>query len=440
MKRFVLLLLLCSLLLCATGCKSWVADSYLSVADHVEQPLPTQESPDSEEPSVVTNRSELRGAVLSLVRNWTESAELPVRDYDGSISDDLAETVDYVMHADPVGAYAVDYIDSELIGDGASGTVTLSIVFRRSAAEIDSIVTVSDNDAAYLKIQQALSDFETALTLRIRSYSETDFAAYIRDYCLENPSTVLCLPETSADLYPNEGETRILELHFSYPAARDEMRLMLSSTQSIFNSAASYIRSGETDADRAALLFRFLTTRFDYVLGEEASTTPAYDLLCRHIAHSLSFACVFGAECRAAGIDCITVEGTRNGAAHYWNLLCLDGAYYHVDLMRSMERGETELKLLLSQELRAEGYVWDETFHPATPEPTPEPTPSPSTPTNSTEASETQQPTQSPTHAPTDEPTESPTKPTDSPAEPPIGTQPAASNIARRTVFPPPQS
>lgn len=415
MKRFALLLLLCSLLLCATGCKSWVADSYLSVADHVEQPLPTQESPDSEEPSVVTNRSELRGAVLSLVRNWTESAEFPVRDYDGSISDDLAETVDYVMHSDPVGAYAVDYIDSELIGDGASGTVTLSIVFRRSAAEIDSIVTVSDNDAAYLKIQQALSTYETALTLRIRSYRETDFAAYIRDYCLENPATVLCLPETSADLYPNEGETRILELHFSYPATRDEMRLMLSSTQSIFNSAASYIRSGETDADRAALLFRFLTTRFDYVLGEEASTTPAYDLLCRHIAHSLSFACVFGAECRAAGIDCILVEGTRNGAAHFWNLLYLDGAYYHVDLMRSLERSETELKLLTSRELREAGYVWDETLHPATPEPTtvstaPQPEP--------TEPPETQPPTQSPTHAPTTEPTESPTKPADSPTEP----------------------
>lgn len=412
MKRLALLLLLCSLLLCAAGCNSWVTDSYLSVADHIEQPLPTQESPDSEEPSIVTNRSELRGAVLSLIRNWTESAELLVRNYDGSISDDLAETVDYVMHSDPVGAYAVDYIDAELIGDGASGTVTLSLVFRRSAAEIDSIVTVSDNDAAYLKIQQALSTYETALTLRIRSYRETDFAAYIRDYCLENPATVLCLPETSADLYPNEGETRILELHFSYPAARDEMRLMLSSTQSIFNSAASYIRSGETDADRAALLFRFLTTRFDYVLGEESSTTPAYDLLCRHIAHSLSFACVFGAECRAAGIDCILVEGTRNGAAHFWNLLYLDGAYYHIDLMRSLERNEAELNLLTSGELREAGYVWDETLHPATPEPATVPTAPPPEPP------ETQSPTQPPTHAPTGEPTESPTEPLE-PTEPP---------------------
>lgn len=405
MKRFGLLLLLFSLLLCATGCKSWVVDSYLSVADHVAQPLPTEEPPDSEDPSVVTNRSELRGAVLSLVRNWTERAELPVRDYDGSLSDDLAETLDYVMHSDPVGAYAVDYIDSELIGDGAGGTVALSIVFRRSASEIGLIVTVSDNDAAYLKIQQALGDFETALTLRIRSYSETDFAAYIRNYCLENP--VLCLPEVSADLYPNEGETRILELHFGYPAARDELRLMRSSTQSIFNSAASYIRSGETDAERATLLFRFLTTRFEYTVGEEQPAAPAYDLLCRNVAHSLSFACVFGAECRTAGIDCITVEGTRNGAAHFWNLLCLDGVYYHVDLMRSLERGETELSLLTSQELRAEGYVWDETLHPATPEPTaqivapPEPTetqpPSvepPEAPAEPTEPSETQAPTE----------------------------------------------
>lgn len=365
MKRFALVILLLLLILSAAACQNWVAGSYLVVEDHVEQSLPTQERLESEEPSVVTNRNELRGAVLSLIRNWTERAEILVQNYDGGISDDLAETITYAMQSDPVGAYAVDYIDSELTGDAASGKIALSIVFRRSAAEIDAIVTVSDNEAAYLKIQQALSNYETALTLRIRSYREADISAYIRDYCLANPAKVVCVPETSAELYPNEGETRILELHFTYRATRDEMRLMLSSTQSIFNSASSYIRSGETDAERADLLFRFLTTRFAYEISSDVPTTPAYDLLCQHLAHSLSFACVFSAECRATGIDCILVDGTRDGVEHYWNLLCLDGVYYHVDLMRSVEKEETALTLLTSKELRDEGYDWDVSLYPA---------------------------------------------------------------------------
>lgn len=44
----------------------------------------------------------------------------------------------YITQEDPIGAYAVDYADPELRGDAQTGTVEVSIVFRRSAAEIDA--------------------------------------------------------------------------------------------------------------------------------------------------------------------------------------------------------------------------------------------------------------------------------------------------------------
>ena len=50
--------------------------------------------------------------------------------------------------------YAVDYADAELRGDAQTGTVEVSIVFRRSAAEIDAIVTVSGVNGAHAKIRQ----------------------------------------------------------------------------------------------------------------------------------------------------------------------------------------------------------------------------------------------------------------------------------------------
>ena len=39
---------------------------------------------------VVSNRTELRGTVLSFIRSWTERGEIRVKDYEGDLSGDLS--------------------------------------------------------------------------------------------------------------------------------------------------------------------------------------------------------------------------------------------------------------------------------------------------------------------------------------------------------------
>ena len=180
MRNFIACLLLLGLLAGLSACGA--DDSYLSVRTHVEPSIPATETPQQEEPPTAGNRSELRGAMLSFVRNWTERGEIRISGYSGDLTADLTETVRYITQEDPIGAYAVDY----------------AIVFRRSAAEIDAIVTVSGVNGAHAKIRQALANFDAALTLRIRSYEDADFSGYIRTYCLEHPDSAMALPEVSA--------------------------------------------------------------------------------------------------------------------------------------------------------------------------------------------------------------------------------------------------
>lgn len=399
MKRFLALFLLLSLCAGLSACERWVKNDYCVITPHVEQsllePVPTQQ----ETPPTVCNRTELRGAVLSFIREWTEQGSIFVRAYQGNISEDLQETILYATQEDPIGAYAVDYMDAEYNG---TDRISVNIVFRRSSAEVDAIVTVSGNSAACAKIQQALAAFDISLTLRIRNYQEMDFTQYIQSYSLQHPEAVAALPQVSAEVYPKEGETRILELHFSYPASRDEMRLMQSSVGTILSSASSYIRSGKDDLQKAQLLYRFLTTRFTYSLSEEAPVTPAYSLLCLGKAHNLSFSSVFYAECLAANLDCRIVTGSKNGEAYYWNLLRVEGEYYHVDLMRSLSREENELRLLYSPELRQEGYIWDEALYPTTAVmevPDPQPSEDPVEPSTQTSQESSTAPTEESTEA-----------------------------------------
>lgn len=412
MKRILALALILSLLLTGlAACGLWVGDEYLSVTPHSEEPY-TEPAPTEEEPPpTVHNRSELRSAVLSMITDWTEHSVILVEDYTGDITGDLARTVQYATKEDPVGAYAVDFADAELTGDASGGSIALNIVFRRSAAEIESIAMVSNDEGACSKILEVLSNYAPSLTLRIRTYGQTDFISFIRTYCLEHPEQMLALPEISAQVYPEAGETRIVELHFLYPDTREEMRVKQNAVSTILISAANYVRNRTDDAERIDRLFRFLTTRLSYTVCETEPAMPAYSLLCEGKAHSLSFASVFFSECRDAEIECRIIRGQRGEAPHYWNMVCLNGQYYYMDLMRAIEQEAYDPALLTTQELEAYGYVWDHTELPDTPlspettaEESAEP---PAVQSEQTEATEAQsEPTEPPTEPP--EATETP--------------------------------
>lgn len=414
LKRVIPCVLLLALLLGLTGCGAWIKNTYRTAEAHREvttvMPVSTQETP-----TAVSTRNELRGAILSFIRDWTEHGVIEVRGYLGDIDADLAETVRYATQEDPVGAYAVDYANVSLQGDGEAGSIDVNIVFRRSAAEVASIVTVSDTEAALNRIRRALLAGDAALTLRIRDYRRTDVAAFVRSYCLENPQQIIAIPTLSADIYPDRGETRILELHFTYPETRDAMALRLESVNTILHSAAAFLQNGKTPTDRTRMLCRFLLTRFSYRTDRKETQMPAYSLLSDGIATSAGFASVFYAECTEAGIPCLLVSGTRDGVSHEWNMVRLEGKYYHIDLMRSVEKGETGLTLLLDDEMKQEGYRWKAADYPQTEKPeideprTEEPT------ADEPDVWPTQPPTEPP--KPTEESTE-PTEPTVPETEP----------------------
>ena len=376
MKRLTALLL-AMLLLLLTGCDSLVKDSYQVVVRHSEEP-PEPASLEEAEPAdtVVSNRSELRGTVLSCIRNWVEHDYILIRNYRGGLEADLKEILRYATQEDPIGAYAVDFIDGQLTGDRKQGKIELSIVFRRSSGEINSIVTVNTTEGALSRIDHALKNFDTSLTLRIRDYKETNFNAYIREFCLNNPNFMPVIPQTSAELYPQKGQTRILELHFLYPENRDELRQKQKAIVTILDSAAAYVNTGREDRDKIDMLSRFLYNRFRYTVGEEDSGTPVHSLLCAGVASSLAFSTVFYYECNRAQLPCWKVEGTLRGEPRYWDIVLIDGIYYHLDLMAEVEQESREVRLMDQNEMKEAGYRWDWESYPANPEP-PEPDESP---------------------------------------------------------------
>ena len=352
MKHSVPFLLLLCLLL--AGC-SLTEGNYVSVTPHLEQ-----QNPEQQEIIRATSYAELCTALTDLIDGNLTTGIISVSDYPvGQAERHMEQAVDYACTSYPTGAYAVERITWEFGSSGGQDAFAVTISYRHSPAELARIQSVAGPEGVKNAIYSALNQCDSALVLKVIRYEDMDFAQIVEDYALRNPNMVIEIPEVSVGFYPEEGTTRIAELKFTYQTSRDSLRMMQGRVQSLFEAAKLYVDSDGEDHEKYAQLYAFLTERYDYQV--ETSLTPAYSLLCHGVGDSKAFATVYAAMCRSAGLDCVSVSGTRNGEPWSWNILRDGDTYFHVDLLRCM--GEEAFQELADGQM--EGYVWDFSAYPA---------------------------------------------------------------------------
>lgn len=355
MKRKLTALLL-AMCLFLTGC-GWLDGSYVSVTPHREQRQETMEEVIS-----AADQQELIAALKDMVSTGTESGVINVAEYpQKSVEIGMDLAVAYIRRSDPVGAYAVEDISYELGTNSGLPAIAVTVSYRHSSMEIRMIRRLADMDAAKEAVGQILESYEASAVLLVEHYHQTDFSQLVQDYAESHPDKVMETPQVSAGIYGN-GKARVVALTFTYQTSRDSLRQMQSQVQPVFNAAALYVSGDGAEKQKFSQLYAFLMERFDYTL--ETSITPAYSLLRHGVGDSRAFATVYAAMCRGAGLECITVTGTRDGEPWTWNIILDDGHYFHVDLLRCNESGVFRE----STDGEMHGYVWDYSAYPECPE------------------------------------------------------------------------
>ena len=348
MKRLCLLLALC-LALC--GCDSMFDGSYHSRTFHEEQGSHIQST------ITATDIESLQAVMEDLVSSGTVNAVINVTDFDdGAVKSSMKAVSDYICTAYPLGAWAVDELSYEIGNSGGMQAISVSITYLHSRAQIRRVQTVTDIEAAEAAMGQALSNCDTGIVLLVRQYEKTDFAQMAADYADRNPNQVMEMPQVLEGVYPEKGASRVVELNFTYQTSREALRNMQNQVQPVFSAARLYVSGDGSDLQKYSQLYSFLMERFDYSL--ETSITPAYSLLRHGVGDSKAFATVYAAMCRRADLECLVITGTRDGEPWTWNMVCDDGAYYHLDLLGTAG-GFQELT-----DDEMEGYVWDYSAYP----------------------------------------------------------------------------
>ena len=338
-----------------SGC-GWMDGSYVSVTPHQVGLEQTVDGNARE----VGSYTELQSALVGLIDSGSTEGLFSLADYPRETAlTDMEQAVKYAMETYPIGAYAVEAIEYNFGTGLGSQAISVDITYRHSRDQIGRIRMVRRNSGAEAAIADALNACEELLVLQITGYQEADFEAFIRDYAARNPDRVMEVPETEVSICPDKGSTRVVELHFSYRTPQEELRAMREQVQPVFSSAALYVSGQAGERVKLSQLYTFLTERFEYTL--ESSVTPAYSLLCQGVGDSRAFAEVYAAMCSRIGLEVLAVRGTWNGEEHWWNLACVDGQWYHVDLL-----SPAGFRLLTDAEMT--GHDWDRESYPATDE------------------------------------------------------------------------
>lgn len=356
MKQIVAVLVILSVLaMTLSGCDFWMDGHYVSVEPYSEQNFHQKQ-----EIIEAYTSNQMRQALVALVESGSRSGIISAPSFnEAAIHFHMESAIRHVQNNNPVGAYAVDSISYELGTNAGTAAIAVTITYRFNNDQLQNIKSAQTAGEAEDHVYAALESMEPSVAILIERYQETDFSKVVGDYASANPNIVMETPAVTTTVYPEQGETRLVELIFTYQTSRESLRHMQELVASVFTSAELYVQQGAQVREKYVQLYNFLMERFDYTL--ETSVTPSYSLLHEGIGDCTAFATVYAAMCRKSGLECYVVHGTREGEPWVWNMVYFMGGYYHVDLLLCGQTGGFAASS--SQEMTE--YDWDRSVYPS---------------------------------------------------------------------------
>lgn len=338
-----------------SGCGTLIGGEYI----WTEAYQPPQ-SPESFQQISVTNYLQLQKILTDMVEKGENHRTVSVAKYKNeSLEEDMARAEEMLRRYHPIGSYALNDIECELGSIAGQLVMVIRISYRHDRVGVGNIQHVADISAARQALETALESCQSSVVLEIQDYVPASFAQMVEAYALENPHIVMELPQVVENIYPETGRTRVVEIKLHYQSSRDSLINMQNKVAPIFSLAVLHVDAERPEYERYSALYTFLMERYEYTI--KTSITPAYSLLRHGVGDNKAFAMVYAAMCRMADLECLIVSGTHNGESHYWNIVCVGGTYYHLDLLHCDEKGG--FQLLADGDMA--GYVWDYSAYPA---------------------------------------------------------------------------
>ena len=351
------LLLLCLLM---AGCGSLFEKEYVSVTDYLP---PAQAESGTDERVTVRNMTELKKAIISMVYEGSSDGSIAFDpNYDGNPPEDMESACWQVRTQDALCAYCVRSMSYELEKIVNYYESMISIDYTSYAAKVSDIFRLSYSVGLQDILSSAMEENRPRVTLLIDNSSTTteNVRSIVQELYRNNPTICVREPQLTVYMYSGAGRQRLYEINFRYGMAEDELircKAQLKNLDVVSNLKAEAL----DDPYRALAACRYLTE--NCTLAETASGS-CFDALILGESSSEGLALAYVEMCHQLDIDCRIVYGQYGGASHCWNIVKLDGSWYHVDVSRCYD-GCFEDGFLLNDEQMWNDYRWNISSYPS---------------------------------------------------------------------------
>ena len=357
----VLLILIAALL---TGCMSILEGSTLSESPHLSAPYERQPEMQIE----VSDYGGLKDAILNFITEHELSGEIVIYSYDGGdVQEDVDRACYEIINTDPVAAYSVSELTGLATRIVSKYEINISIEYKRTKQQVESYVNVSTLRYLRTELLSVMSDYADEAVFRATlDITADDIAALVRETYYQNPRRIVMLPVIAVETYPENGEDRIYELRFGN-IERSSILSEYGASLSLYVRRNAFVADGDNDAEILLSLVENLigacvydegTAKTISVHGAQNFAATAYGALVKGSAVGEGFAMAFKALCDELEFDCQVVLGYLDGMVHAWNIVALNGEYYHIDVAMCAANG-IETAFLKTDADFAEHYSWD---------------------------------------------------------------------------------
>ncbi|HIU44122.1 MAG TPA: S-layer homology domain-containing protein [Candidatus Ventrousia excrementavium] len=194
---------------------------------------------------------------------------------------------------------------------------------------------LSDLDGARAAIINGFLERQTQIDVsayNLESSAALELALEIADKDGENPYRISLLScyQSAGEPAGSLGVYYLWDVSSSEPGSSEEVQAMAE------DIAAEVVTSGMSDYEAAKALHDYLVLNCAYDMHYYSGNIPAesytaYGALANGTAVCAGYAKAYQALLEAVGIPCEYVTGYGNGGSHAWNLVQIDGEWYHVD-------------------------------------------------------------------------------------------------------------
>lgn len=216
MRRFARLPAALLALALLTGCSALLEREYSVVEPH------SSKFWESEAANTLRaeNYQDVVNDLLILVSQHKESASLRLYNMGGELA--VAELLDKaiieVRQETPMGAFAVEYITLSHEKQRGRTDVNVRIGYRRSAEQVQAVLSATSAEALYSLLDYALDHGQTELAVRMGYWDEESwFRAIETVLSLRESRKLTETPPWVVERYPAEGPVGLLEFHLKAP-------------------------------------------------------------------------------------------------------------------------------------------------------------------------------------------------------------------------------